>query len=146
MKAKPSELLIDALQALRECEDDPNYCINMGSWHESVDDNECDVCLAGSVIAKRLHIPAYLSIEAEDFPNNIRDILLAFDNLRSGNIHFAIRRLGYDCEKFPPLPEYISVTDYPHKSDIHEATYEELVDEFHADMDLMVELLEDVGL
>lgn len=146
MKAKPSELLIEALQALRECEDDTNYNINMGRWHETNDNSTCDVCLAGSVIAKRLRIPKYLSIEPMGLPENIRDILLAFDDFRSGYISFAIDRLGYDCKKFPQLTRYIKVCDYPYKPDIHEAPYEELVDEFHADMDLVVELLEEVGL
>ncbi len=49
-----SELIIVAVNDLEKCEIDPNYVVDMDTWHSdfNVDNHPCHVCLAGSVMAK----------------------------------------------------------------------------------------------
>ena len=50
---KPSELLKVALTDLELVEGDSKYRVDMRNWHTPQYDKTCEVCLAGSVMAKR---------------------------------------------------------------------------------------------
>lgn len=57
---KDSDLIELALADLRLAEDDPNYGIYMGVWHERIGGewgDACQVCLAGAVLAKTFKLP-----------------------------------------------------------------------------------------
>lgn len=50
---KPSKLILLALKDLELVEKDERYAVNMHTWHRPKD-GICQVCLAGSVLAKSL--------------------------------------------------------------------------------------------
>ena len=79
---KPSELIRLALSDLEECEQDPKYAVDMGSWHRPVG-AQCLVCLAGSVMAKTMKVPQH-NFETPD--NHVEFRKLRFLNdIRSGD-------------------------------------------------------------
>ena len=57
---KPSQLLRLAVKDAQLCQQDPNYRLDMGTWHSPVG-SLCFVCMAGAVMAKTLKLPGDIS-------------------------------------------------------------------------------------
>lgn len=107
---KLSDLILLALKDLTLCEKDPNYGINMNSWHLSSCGFEageyCQVCLAGSIIAKSLNAPIENSYRPTHFPSTIRYKLEALDAVRLGLPNRALRHLGREKQ---PMKDFVPV-------------------------------------
>lgn len=97
----PSQLIRLALADLRKVEKDPTYFPNMGVWH-SLDGAVCEVCLAGSVIAKTLEADLAEIWYPEDLPENNAQ-LVALDFFRQGLVIGALDRLGHQRPHSIPL-------------------------------------------
>lgn len=133
---KPSVLLKDALHALGECERSKNYVINMQIWHvpNYTHAGKCTVCLAGSVMAERLHQNKNLVASPLEFPYQVESKLHALNSLRDGDIDDSFAYLGLSIRDYQ-IPKRIEVTDYSVSPK-----------EWREDMELIVEILEDEGL
>ena len=82
---KPSELIRLALDDLEKAEKSPTYEVNMDRWHTQEEDGICHVCLAGSVMAFSLDVPAEQTIDLTDWIKKDPEIaskLIALDYLR----------------------------------------------------------------
>lgn len=98
LPTKPSELIRLALGDLRKCEDDPDYIIDMISWHEP-GRNTCYVCLAGAVMAKSLGADRYHDFEPDSFAD-VEYLLFALDHFRAGDIRSGLTNLGFPDDGF----------------------------------------------
>lgn len=103
---KPSSLIRLALADLKACEADPDYKIDMRTWHEpfwkTVDKKVCHVCLAGTVLAKSLDAPKtantspslYIDLDLGQGGlgegSTLADRVVALDHIRRGMIATAI--------------------------------------------------------
>ena len=109
----PADLINLALDALKKCERDGRYFINMTVWHlpmvNLVKKSEaCSVCLAGAVMAKSLNVsplqkffPEYFAYHSDIYKNG-RDItnkLMSLENFRIGDIGRGLECLGYTANK-----------------------------------------------
>ena len=77
---KPSELIRLAIRDMQLCERDPRYNLNMNQWHSggsSDGERVCQVCMAGSVMAKTLQVPI------EDYEDMIETLF--YDKMRAIN-------------------------------------------------------------
>lgn len=92
---KLSDLILISLADLEKCENDPNYRIDMDSWHHFVSldnafasiSNVCHVCLAGAVAAKSLGIPITADLAFQDEREYKK--LIAIDSIRAGQFTLA---------------------------------------------------------
>ena len=95
---KPSELIRVALNDLSTCDRDPRYFIHMGTWHGPVNSGtympSCGVCLAGAVMAMRMHCNHRFSFEPKSFSSEYEDVLTALNLFRIGNVAVALDVLG----------------------------------------------------
>jgi len=122
---KPSTIIRRALDDLKAVEKNPKYCVDMGAWHEPRYDDRaigpepvCAVCLAGAVIANRLHAdpnddlsPGMIGMisRSQDLANKLD----ALDDFRMGNVHTALDTMG----KLTPralieVPDDVTVPPY----------------------------------
>ena len=116
---KPSDLIEVALGDLEKAELSPHYAVEMSDWHNPEED-ECNVCLAGSVMAFSLNANP-LSTLGPSFFGEHENKLLALDSFRVGNmvdgifdatngkyegkeIRAMLREVGY--EDYRNIPEY----------------------------------------
>ncbi len=84
---KPSELIRVALADLEKCEKDPGYKIEMDVWHEPRSEGgKCEVCLAGSVMAKTLSVDRIMDADPSEFPEAVHLKLCALDSFRCGEV------------------------------------------------------------
>ena len=91
---KLSDLAELALADLNWAKRQPNYRVNMTTWHRTTPANKlCYVCLAGAVMAHTLEIPQHHDVMPADFPPNVGSKLLALDYLRKGLITDALNML-----------------------------------------------------
>lgn len=91
---KLHELWEIALEDLKICEADPFYDINMNVWHR-INGNQCQICVAGAVIAKRLGT-LYSETCLVDFDLDTQRKLNAIDALRRGEVREAYFSLNID--------------------------------------------------
>ncbi len=99
---KLSALVRLAVADLVACERDPAYRISMETYHAPLDDLCCWVCLAGTVIAKRLDAAPWHDVKPHDFIRSIDWKLLALDVIRQGNINWALNVFHGDHDlRFP---------------------------------------------
>ena len=108
---KLSVLLNLALNDLELINKDPNYIINMEYWQKETKGKPCEVCLAGSVLAKTFKVPrvdiAWLenvtgSKETSDklgIGEHLINKLKAIDYIRSGDLIMALLHLGHTEEE-----------------------------------------------
>jgi hypothetical protein len=126
----PSIAILQALEDLEACERDPRYVVDMSCWHIP-DDDQCAVCLAGSVMAKRLGA----NHDVDFLPRNFekRDMLRSLDRFRCGEINDGL----IDLEISIPagLPDDVPVEEYG----VDPAA-------FKADMRRLAAMLAEVGL
>lgn len=88
------ELLAVALGDFRQVLEDPRYLVDMRTWHTPVGKNACQVCLAGSVLAKRLDTPLHthayeLAMPRAPYWRHMK----ALNNLRRGKVGDALSDL-----------------------------------------------------
>ncbi len=132
LPSKPSELINLALNDLEAVEVDSRYRVNMNNWHLPIEEI-CEVCLAGSVIAKSFNRPSVISV----FPQHIgkdRSKLYAINEFRGGNIYLGLSHLGLD--------RYIDKFKYH----VDVSYYEDSPSQFKADMRDMARQFEKAGL
>ena len=129
---KPSALILLALKDLRETERLKKYVVDMGIWHEPIDEGKCLVCLAGSVMCRTLKASPDRHLDPEDFGSKNSVKLRALDHLRSGQISQALDSLGLDP------PDLI-------QSEIDITPYEDDPDDFKADMKQLALNLKKLG-
>ncbi len=64
---KPSELLEVAMHDLSLVERSSKYKVDMWSWHKPTGAGYCEVCMAGAVMAKTLHVDSKVYKTASSF-------------------------------------------------------------------------------
>ena len=91
---KPSELIRVALEDLVLCaENDAEYEINMGTWHEPYGTGNttvCLVCLSGAVMAQSLDVATNREVDPNSFDRQTQSQLLMLNHLRMGNLGEAV--------------------------------------------------------
>jgi signal recognition particle subunit SEC65 len=90
---KPSTLLAIALRDLEACENDSDYKIEMGVWHNG-ELSKCYVDMSGAVMAKTLLRKPKETLTPSDFPNVWKKRFLAIEKFRAGRIRKALKILG----------------------------------------------------
>ena len=94
------ELLSLALTDLKKCVDDDNDRIDMSVWHElDYNDDVCDVCMAGAVMAKTLNEDNTKEIYLRDYPERIESKLRVIDDMRCFDFKGAFARLTNNIHK-----------------------------------------------
>lgn len=102
----PSELLTLALDDLEVIRKDPKYRIFMLDWHLYLPQEDvCQVCLAGAVMANTLKIDRKRDAEPLILKHKYIDKLIALDNFREGEVHSAFESL--DIEEYPEDMDWI---------------------------------------
>ncbi len=82
------DLINLAVDDLEKCEKSKDYLIHMGIWHSQKESGECQVCLAGAVLAQSCGYEPDEHLEPEDGPYS--DMALALDNARKGDLCAAL--------------------------------------------------------
>ena len=135
----PSEMIMQAIEDTKACELDDKYRINMRTWHGGIDKNHsesvCEVCFAGSVMAKSGRVKITKEVEPYDFNVTAKKKFKALNDLRLGDISvaFSILRITWPEESI--IDEYGSncyeslVSSY-----VDVAGYHENRDKFFEDM------------
>jgi len=108
---KPSELIRLAIKDMQLCEKDSRYNLNMNHWHSGGSPNGervCQVCMAGSVMAKTLKTPIedYDDILDSNNPDSLfYNKLRAINSFRLGFLEDGSYLLGIaeDSIDFPAL-------------------------------------------
>ena len=134
---KPSELIRLALYDLELCEQDERYAINMSRWHLP-SENECLVCLAGSVMAKSLNADAWNYLDPCDYNHKTEMKLIALDEFRTGGVCSGIELLFPESFKNMDLSKFYRCRDI--------IKYEENPIEFKQQMHQLADDLEREGL
>lgn len=62
------------------------------AWHSPDEDGPCQVCLAGSLMAKTLKVAPHQMLTPYRFPEDTQRMLLAVEYMRSGNWYLAFIR------------------------------------------------------
>ena len=93
----PSELIEVALHDLESVERDERYVVKMLDWHQPLPFHSiCNVCLAGSVMAKTLNVPPREKFSPCDFPDmDTENKILALNEFRRGYTGKALSLMGY---------------------------------------------------
>jgi hypothetical protein len=106
---KPSDLLSVALYDLYACSQDSAYDINFNEWHKPLQKRDntqfsnktepdvCQVCFAGSIMAKTLGCDSTQRVEANNVILFHKDTILklmAVDEFRKGHINSALDIMG----------------------------------------------------
>ena len=86
---KLSSLIRLALDDLAKCEADEKYVINMRAYHVAVE-GECNVCLAGAVMAQTLGVPPSKTSCPRLHPSPWPGALRALDYARMGMVRVAL--------------------------------------------------------
>ena len=93
---KLSDLLEVGLEDLEKCEKDERYFIDMGEWHKPWPGGICAVCMAGSVMAKRLKTDSRdLVLYPASFDDDTKNKLMAISHVSLGAIWAAFKRLRF---------------------------------------------------
>lgn len=97
---KPSAPLRLALDDLEKAARDPRYEVNMGAWHDPMDDEagKCAVCLAGAAMAGTLGADPDAYFAPEDFPE-CTGRLEALESLRCFDLEQALGEVGVDLDQ-----------------------------------------------
>lgn len=144
----PSKLLRLAINDLALILKDPNYKLNMSTWHASLpfstsstligaslsDKKICEVCLAGAVMAKSLGAPILSSLEPNDFiVGDVERKLCAIDSFRTGHVKEAFENLDtdHDFEKGNLKAQYY-IKNYGQENELIVEDMEYLISELEA--------------
>lgn len=107
---KASALIRVALKDLRKAEQSPRYVVDMGTWHEPLD-NKCEVCLGGSVICGTLKVEPTDMVSPDAFSKKVENKLYALDQFRTGQVEEAYRWLNRPRPH--GIAENLEITRYP---------------------------------
>ena len=110
---------------------DPDYKVNMNTWHEPRE-GKCAVCFAGSVMAKSLGVSQKDNISPSQFGENNNRALCALDLIRIGRIKASLELVDQELPR--RFPVEVNVTPFA-----------ENPEEFIADMKYLADLLEQRG-
>lgn len=91
---KLSDLIEVAIADLIKCERSSKYLVNMLVWHNPVNDEHCEVCFAGGVIAQTLSTDHKRWTEPCEFKTGINRKLQALDDLRRGRLGAALHQMN----------------------------------------------------
>lgn len=107
----PADLIRLAVLDIIALHDDERYVVDMGSWHSKFfSDMKCAVCFAGSVMARSLHVPRSVEIDAGDFPVRYANKFYALNNFRAGEVASGFNQIG---RRMPSqLQGFINVAPY----------------------------------
>jgi hypothetical protein len=134
---KPSELILLALEDLEKTEKDYRYKIDMDVYHDRLDGDGliCSVCLAGAVMAQRLHpgdvdrclMPGYFDVKT-------RNKLYALNSFRQGCVHDGLWNMNeeFSCGAVDQIDTFIT-------------PYEVDPNSFKSDMRKLAQELSDLG-
>jgi len=129
----PSELLTQALEDLKLCEQNPKVKINMRYWFKRKD-NICNVCLAGAVMYNNIDLNRlYLYLWPDDFgksKNKLRSLYW-----------FGVGYIGKGLEILNKYPKYDKISDL-----VEIKSYHEDKEQFYKDMYRLVNDLKEIGL
>lgn len=126
----PSQLIRLAIKDLKLVEQDNNYEVNMGYWHSGTNNREqCQVCLAGSVMAKTLETPSSSPWFPEKTGENYYSIA-ALDRFRLGYINLGLQSLNYIRQIRDKFKTSVSVTFYAYNSSQFKADMLDMADQF----------------
>jgi len=122
------ELLAVAMRDFRQVLEDPRYLVDMRAWHTPVGKNACQVCLAGSVLAKRLHTPLHtyayeIGMRREPYWRHMK----ALNNLRRGQVGHALS----DLEGTPYIGAHALDRRNPHWDAVGKIEGQRLLAELH---------------
>lgn len=122
MKRAPKRLstaMRIALEDIRKVEKDSRYQVNMHFWHRPViqetGDPVCQVCFAGSVMAKTLNFdPRYSRYGGDEGDTSLAwdSVFTALDYARLGEVTAALREMHRDRFKLRSDQELIPVARY----------------------------------
>jgi hypothetical protein len=91
---KLSALLRIAVKDAKACEADPRYKLAMDTWHTPRSPGGvCEVCLAGSVMAKTLGLRRDVSASPYSYTTSVERRLRALDYMRMGEFDYAAGEL-----------------------------------------------------
>ncbi len=130
---KLSDLILVAVADLEDVEKDERYKVHMGDWHHPERDGKCFVCLAGSVMAKRLKAIPSAVLWPESFDKEIEKKLVALDDVRNGCLKRAAHQISGLFNRF--VTDNIIVTPYA-----------ESPERFKLEMVLTAAALKEIGL
>lgn len=91
---KPSELIRLAINDLVAVEQNPDYKVCMAIWYLRNPGDKCLVCFAGAVMAQTLGAESTSALNADSFPKDIGDKLVALDYFRVGWLGCGLTALG----------------------------------------------------
>ena len=92
---KLSDLLRLAVHDAQACEADPRYTLNMRRWHQiDVTTKKCNVCLAGAVIAKTLHVEPHVALSPYMLNREQIPQINAIDAARESDLWLALSLLA----------------------------------------------------
>ena len=111
---KPSDCLELALKDLANAERRKNVSINMDTYHTySEFENECLVCLAGSVMIGTLKGKIDdKSIDTDSFGDNNGYKLIALDEFRTGDVQSGLKYFSHLFKKVDFIPKDFDATSY----------------------------------
>lgn len=125
MKRAPKRLstaMRIALADIRKVEKDPRYQVNMHFWHRPIlsgplvpggETVRCQVCFAGSVMAKTLDYDPNKSVYGtEEAESGWDKVFTALNYAHIGEVKNALEDLGRNAEKLKPGQVYIPVFRY----------------------------------
>lgn len=113
LPSKPSKLIKLALKDLELVEKDPNYKVDMDQWHmPNRITQHCQVCLAGSIMAKTLKTPLSMSVIPSDMGIYNNNKLRALDCFRGGFISAGMEEMRFSLH---PLDSDIKVEVTPYE-------------------------------
>lgn len=129
---KVSALIRLALGDLERAEGAPGYVVDMDQWHDSSwgEEEECAVCLAGSVMAFSLRAPKDEDLVPSNFDPVWNAALKALDALRKGDCRSAGIFLGFPerllgLVRNRVIPQYaLSAADFKEAMEAMAAEYE----------------------
>ncbi len=95
--------------------DPQTYRPNCVAWHSFDEDGQCQVCLAGSLIAGTLQAPSNMTLTPHRFASDTPRILEAVNYIRDGQWVMAYRRFH---SRWPSSPTYerLNLLDTPSNS------------------------------
>ena len=92
---KLSQAIMLALNDLALVEQDSRYKVKMDEWHIK-NNNKCEVCFAGSVMAKTCEVPLNELTCPSDFSADWNIVFRALNYVRLGEIHRALNMMYLD--------------------------------------------------
>lgn len=134
----PSQALLQALEDFKECVRDRHYIINMTTYHDPWWNRHrrfvaCQVCLAGSSIAKRYVTNPRRIICPRNMPTGVMNMLRALDYFRIGRVDDALATLG--ISRPPGVRRFFRVAHYKNNKC-----------RFHVDLKNLAAMLKSHGL